>query len=807
MGSKIATIATSVTALFVLGIGSAWAELGSGRKDEVLATGQFAKGIFKALATIGVSLTFAFFTFGAGTASAEIGIAGPGHEPEARAQGLVSGQYIVVFHKDVRNAQGLTSSLARQHGFSIQFSYQFALKGFSASMPRAAAEALANNPNVAYVEQDSYAYPVGIYLPAGVLRINADDSPQWDVTATGPLNANSFNNDLTLNSPVDVDIAIIDSGVADDPDLDIFSKTDCSGGNPRRGSCEDGSASDGVGHGTHVAGTAAASGFSQLIGVAPGARIWAVKVFTDDGRGFCSWAIAGVDWVASHAGEIDVANMSLGCTASSQALIDAIAASTAAGVTYAVAAGNDDSDAGTTSPANAPDAITVSAIADFDGFGGGLGSSPTNSGGTVCPDEADDAFATFSNHGSVVDIAALGVCVVSVWNDGLLYYASGTSMASPHIAGAAALIHAELFASTGSRPTAAEVRAELFARAIPQSDPDGYDATNDDDGIREPLVNLATGPVNDPPTVAITNPLSNSSVDGTVLITATAGDTDGTVAQVEFFVDGASIDDPGNNPDSTDPYSLSWDTTTASEGDHTLSATATDDLGGMRTDSITVTVDNVDEAPSVTLTNPGNGDSVSGTVAVTADATADAGLGIAQVEFFVGATSIGVDTTVGDGWSASWDTTLASDGPYSVTAEATDDFGQFSSHSVDVSVNNTVAADAMYVFPMEFEKKGPNLSITVTIRRDDGDGIAEGDDPAAAGADIVDVLLTNLTTGATWFGTTTLTADSGGEAKYKLIHAPSGEYEFWVNDVTLDPHLWSPGSIVGDESVGTFTVN
>ena len=776
----------------------------SGRKDEVLATGQFAKGIFKALATIGVSLTFAFFTFGAGTASAEIGVAAPGHAPEARAQGLVPGQYIVVFRDDVRNAQGLTNSLARQHGFSIQFSYQFALQGFSASMPPAAAAALANNPNVAYVEQDSYAYPVGsVYLPAGVLRINADDSPLWDVS--GPLNANSFNA-LTLISPfVNVDIAIIDTGVADDPDLEIFSKTNCSGGNPRRGSCEDGSAVDGVGHGTHVAGTAAASGFSQLIGVAPGARIWAVKVFKDNGTGYCSWAIAGVDWVTSHAGEIDVANMSLGCTASSQALIDAIKTSTDAGVTYAVAAGNDNIDAGTTSPANAPDAITVSAIADFDGFGGGLGSSPTNSGGTVCPGEGDDAFATFSNHGSVVDIAAPGVCVGSLWNDGNLYYASGTSMASPHVAGAAALIHAELFASTGSRPTAAEVRAELFARAVPQGDPEGYDPTNDNDSFREPLVNLATGPANDPPTVAITYPSSNDIVDSTVLITATADDTDGTVDQVEFFVDGVSIVDPGNNPDSTDPYSLSWDTTTASEGGHTLSATATDDLGGMRTDSITVTVDNVDGAPSVTLTNPGNGDSVSGTVAVTADASDDGT--VTQVEFFVGATSIGVDTNVGDGWSASWDTTLLTDGPYTVAADATDDIGQLSSNTVDVAVNNSVAVDTMYVFPMKFKKQGPNLSITVTIRRDDGDGIAEGTDPAAAGATIASVLLTNINTGGTWFATTVLAADSGGKANYKLLHAASGEYEFRVIDVTLDPHLWSPGSIVGDESEGTFTVN
>ena len=770
----------------------------SGRRNEGLAVARRVQTLFKASAALGVALTMAFFAFDMTTASAQVGVAAPGHAPQARAQGPVPGQYIVVFGKDVQNSRGLANSLARQHGFSIQFSYEFALKGFSASMPRAAADALANNPNVAYVEQDLYAYPVGnVYLPAGVLRINADDSPEWDVS--GPLGANSVN-DLTLNFPVDVDIAIIDTGVADDLDLDVFSKTNCSGGNPIRGRCKDGSASDGVGHGTHVAGTAAASGFSQLIGVAPGARIWAVKVFRDDGAGYCSWAIAGVDWVASHAGEIDVANMSIGCSGSSQALKDAIKASTDAGVVYVAAAGNEDADAGTTSPANAPDAITVSAIADYDGIGGGSGSSPN----PICED-GDDTFTAFSNHGAVVDIAAPGACVVSVWNDGLLYYASGTSMASPHVAGAAALIHAELFANSGVRPTAAEIRTELFARAIPQSDPQGgYDRANDDDGFAEPMLNLATGPVNDPPTVAITNPLNNTIVEGPVTIAATAGDTDGTVAQVEFFVDGVSIVDPGNNPDSSDPYSLSWDTTTASEGDHTLSATATDDMGGTRTDSITVTVDNVDDPPSVTLTNPGDGDSVNATVNVTASASDDGA--VMQVEFFVGATSIGVDT-VDDGWSVSWDTTQVPDGPYTVTAEATDDIGQLSSDSVNVTVNNTVAIDTMYVLPMQFKKQGPNLSITVTIRRDDGDGVAEDTDPAAAGADIVDVLLTNLDTGETWFDTTTLTADSGGKANYKLLHASSGEYEFRVNNVILDPQVWSPGSIAGDQSVGTFTVN
>ncbi len=147
-------------------------------------------------------------------------------------------------------------------------------------------------------------------------------------------------------------------------------------------------------------------------------------------------------------------------------------------------------------------------------------------------------------------------------------------------------------------------------------------------------------------------------------------------------------------------------------------------------------------------------------------------------------------------------------GAVSITVTASD--GQESvmdTFVITVSDEPTGAADTMYVFPMQFKKQGPNLTITVTIRRDDGDALAEGTDTAAAGANIVDVVLTNLATGFTWFTTTTLAADSNGKANYKLVRAPIGEYEFKVKNVVLDPYTWSPGSIDGDESVGTFTFN
>ena len=151
---------------------------------------------------------------------------------------------------------------------------------------------------------------------------------------------------------------------------------------------------------------------------------------------------------------------------------EAICRSTAAGVTYVVAAGNGSMDASSFVPATFPEVITVSAITDFDSLAGGLG-SPTCAYGT------DDTFAGFSNFGADVDLAAPGVCVLSTWRGGGYRSISGTSMASPHVAGAAAL-----YLSTHRGASPATVRTALRTAGT-------SDWAGDPDGTHEPLVNVA----------------------------------------------------------------------------------------------------------------------------------------------------------------------------------------------------------------------------------------------------------------------------------------------------------------------------
>lgn len=411
----------------------------------------------------------------------------------------VPGRYIVLL-KDQADAD----AVARDHGLSVERRHD-AVKGFTATGVPGKLKGLKADGRVKLAEQDR----VVTLAPPARFRIDGDDAdadgrlgppvrrqgddgdadggkPTGTAVAQSaqqtPTGINRIDADKSATARIDgsdervnVDIAVIDTGIqSDHPDLNVVGGKNCADGK---------SYADKNGHGTHVAGTAAAKDNAiGVVGVAPGARLWAVRVLNANGSGFISWVICGVDWVTANAGTIEVANMSLGLSGLSDALDLAINNSVAAGVTYAVAAGNSATDASTRSPASNPNVITVSAIADSDGRCGGLG--PATSYG------ADDTFATFSNFGAPVDLAAPGVNIRSTYKGSTYATGSGTSMASPHVAGAAAL-----YKATHPAASPAGVMAALVLGGVPQtracvtSQNDGNGGfTGDPDASREPLV-------------------------------------------------------------------------------------------------------------------------------------------------------------------------------------------------------------------------------------------------------------------------------------------------------------------------------
>lgn len=347
--------------------------------------------------------------------------------------------------------------------------FKHAITGFAATLTAQQKAALQNDPDVAYIEQNKIVgiaprnvtptAKTGSEYPTGVLRIEGDKSP-------------------TANTPggVDVDVAVLDTGInLRHSDLNVVENVSFIPGAA--------TGDDDNGHGSHVGGTIGAKMDGKgVVGVAPGARLWAVKVLDSSGYGTMAQVIAGVDYVTKNADKIEVANMSLGDKEQSQAFNAAIAESVRAGVTHVVAAGNESDNAKDYSPANHPDVITVSALADSDGKGGAAGSR-------TCDWERDDTLASFSNYGEKITIAAPGACIESAWkasrsNTDTYTSISGTSMASPHVAGAAALLKAKY-----SFYTPAQVQQSLLSAAKPQNDP-VYGFKGDKDAYPEPVLNV-----------------------------------------------------------------------------------------------------------------------------------------------------------------------------------------------------------------------------------------------------------------------------------------------------------------------------
>jgi subtilisin len=384
----------------------------------------------------------------------------------ASTGGQLSTRYIVVLDHGAQ-AGVVARAHADRFGFEVAHVYRHALQGYAAPMTPTVAGSIASDPAVRWVQRDTVVTAFAQTLPTGINRVDAELSPTAKIDG--------------VDERVNVDVAVIDTGIdLDHPDLNV----NAAGG--RNCIAPLAPPEDLNGHGTHVAGTIGALDNSiGVVGVAPGARVWPVKVLTDAGVGLTSNVICGIDYVTSQASQIEVANMSLGGGGSddgncgntnNDAEHRAICSSVAAGVTYAVAAGNDSEDARDSVPAAYDEVITVSALADFNGQPGG-GAPAT------CRQDQDDTFANFSNFGQDVDLIAPGVCILSTYAAGLYSTISGTSMASPHVAGGAAL-----YKATHPSASPAQVRTALRSSGTlnwiwPSQDPDG---------TQEPLLNVAT---------------------------------------------------------------------------------------------------------------------------------------------------------------------------------------------------------------------------------------------------------------------------------------------------------------------------
>ncbi|MCK2244403.1 MULTISPECIES: S8 family serine peptidase [unclassified Crossiella] len=385
---------------------------------------------------------------------------------------------IVQLDPAVADPAALAEVHLNRHGGTLRGVYRHALKGFAATLSPSAVTALRAHPLVKSIEPDGPMSISGEAMPWGSWPAFDNPQPQAQSVPTGIRRVFADDNpNLKINGQPDyvpdVDIVIFDTGIDfDHPDLNVAGRVDCTSG-----TCQENTGDDRHGHGSHVAGTAAAvDNGTGVVGIAPGARLTALKVLGDNGSGQWSWFVAAVDWVRARAATYEVANASLGGTGAPSALETAINNLVDAGVPLTVAAGNNKADARNHQPAAYASVITVSALADFNGDPGGGAAS-------TCRADQDDTLADFSNFGAGIEITAPGVCIHSTFKDGGYNQTfSGTSMAAPHVAGATAL-----YASVRKPAN----RADVFAIRDYLRSTGNLNWTDDSpDGVKEPLLDL-----------------------------------------------------------------------------------------------------------------------------------------------------------------------------------------------------------------------------------------------------------------------------------------------------------------------------
>jgi len=591
----------------------------------------------------------------------------------AIAQGHVPGRVLVKFR------EGVSMSVAHQALLNEGGTTQRTLRGLSTKVVAVPvgreaiiADRLRASDAVEYAEVDGYATPAQVIPDDPWYAGGGPGCAQWPLIKIGCPAAWS----MTTGS-ASVTLAVIDTGV-DDVHEDLRDKI-----TPGYNFGSNNSNTfDTAGHGTIVAGTAAAHADNSMgvASVAWGVRIMPIRVTDANGNAPFSNFVEALSYARSHG--VKVANISWTPMWASSAVLDAARSFRQAGGLVVVAAGNNGYQY------NYSDFADLLVVGATDG---------------------NDLYTSYSNYGNLIDIVAPGSTFTTGSTLGSQIYgnASGTSVATPYVSGAAALLWS---LDPNLTPSQVEGFLESSARDL---GPNGFDIHYGwgrlDVSAALTAAGGSTGGDVTPPVVDILSPNDGATVGGTINVSADATDNVG-VVEVRLMIDGSVV-----ATDTTAPYILEWNTTSWSNGQHSLRVRALDAAGNSGDDVITVNISNKGgdiTPPSVSITSPANNATVAGNVTFSADASDN--VGIAFVEFFVDGVWYAADSSAP--YSCSWDSRTVANGAHTLMAVAEDSSGNRTSTWISVIVSNTAPDTTPPTVTITSPTQGQSVSGNTTVR-------------------------------------------------------------------------------------------